>query len=123
LETDRPVAKMFYDWLGSAVSLDYPTTFGTFQVSPRSFFQINRFLIEKLVDSALEGAAGESALDLYAGVGIFALPLAARFQKVIAVEAGASAARDLEANAMRSAAAIELRHSRVEDFLARMNAA
>ncbi len=96
LETDRPVARSFYDWCGSTVAIDYATSFGTFRVSPRSFFQVNRFLIENLVDAALQNAAGKTALDLYAGVGLFALPLAARFEHVIAVESGISAARDLE---------------------------
>ena len=104
LETDRPVARSFYDWCGSTVAIDYATSFGTFRVSPRSFFQVNRFLIENLVDAALQNATGKTALDLYAGVGLFALPLAARFDNVIAVESGVSAARDLEVNATRAEA-------------------
>ena len=84
LEADRPVARSFYDWCGSTVAVDYATSFGTFRVSPRSFFQVNRFLIEPMVDAALQGAEGKSALDLYSGVGLFALPLARRFQNVIA---------------------------------------
>src|SRR5438552_4151236 len=45
LETDRPLARSFYDWCGSTVAIDYATSVGTFRVSPRSFFQVNRFLI------------------------------------------------------------------------------
>ena len=40
LETDRPVARSFYDWCESTVALEYPTSFGMFRVSPRSFFQV-----------------------------------------------------------------------------------
>ncbi|MDQ3323747.1 MAG: class I SAM-dependent RNA methyltransferase [Acidobacteriota bacterium] len=51
-----------------------------------SFFQGNPFLIEQLVKSATANAAGETALDLYCGVGLFTLPLARQFKKVIGVE-------------------------------------
>ena len=117
LEADRPVARSFYDWCGSTIAVDYATSFGTFRVSPRSFFQVNRFLIEPLVDAALQGAEGKTALDLYAGVGLFALPLARRFQNVIAVESGSSAARDLEVNAARAELVMQTERARVEDFL------
>ena len=51
-----------------------------------AFFQGNRYLIETLITTAIGDAAGEHALDLYSGVGLFTLPLARRFKKVIAVE-------------------------------------
>lgn len=51
------------------------------------FFQGNPFLIEKLVELALSGAEGKTALDLYCGVGLFTLPLAEKFENVIGVEA------------------------------------
>ena len=117
LEADRPVARSFYDWCGSTVAIEYATSFGTFRVSPRSFFQVNRFLIEPLADAALQGAEGKTALDLYAGVGLFALPLARRFQNVIAVESGVTAARDLEVNAARADVRLQTERARVEDFL------
>ena len=63
---------------------------------------MNRFLVDRLVEIALEGAEGETALDLYAGVGLFSLPLARRFREVTAVESGAGAVRDLEFNAERA---------------------
>lgn len=121
LDADRPVARPFYDWCGSTVAIDYATSFGTFRVSPRSFFQVNRFLVEPLVDAALHGASGETALDLYAGVGLFALPMARRFKNVTAVEAGSDAARDLEVNARRAGVPLGIERARVEDFLLRFN--
>jgi 23S rRNA (uracil1939-C5)-methyltransferase len=117
LEADRPIARSFYDWCGSTVAIDYPTSFGTFRVSPRSFFQVNRFLIEPLVDAALYQAEGKTALDLYAGVGLFAVPLSRRFENVIAVESSVTAARDLEVNAARAEVRLETERARVEDFL------
>ena len=86
LETERAVARRFYDWCESKAAIEYPTAFGTFRVSPKSFFQVNRFLVEKLVEATLPQQGGETALDLYAGVGLFALPLAKAFRVVTAVE-------------------------------------
>ena len=123
IETDRPVAKGFYEWCESTVALDYATSFGTFRVSPRSFFQVNRFLIEPLVENALGTRSGETALDLYAGVGLFAVPLARRFKSVTAVEAGSSAARDLEVNAARAGVSVRTELARVEDYLAKLKEA
>jgi tRNA/tmRNA/rRNA uracil-C5-methylase (TrmA/RlmC/RlmD family) len=51
-----------------------------------SFFQGNPFLIESLIETAVKDAKGKTALDLYCGVGLFTLPLAEKFTKVIGVE-------------------------------------
>jgi len=51
-----------------------------------SFFQGNPFLIESLIETAVKDAKGKTALDLYCGVGLFTLPLAENFTKVIGVE-------------------------------------
>src|SRR5581483_552743 len=122
IDAEKPVARRFYDWCESKEAIDYPTSFGSFRVSPRSFFQVNRFLADKLVEAALPAAGAGMALDLYAGVGLFALPLAARFGSVIAVESGSSAARDLEFNAARAGAAVQVEQARVEHFLSRLQA-
>jgi 23S rRNA (uracil1939-C5)-methyltransferase len=101
LETGRPVARRFFDWCAERIpglvsgALDYEG----YRVSGRSFFQVNRHLVQGLVDAALEGAVGETAHDLYSGVGLFTLPLARRFAQVTAVESGTSAVHDLEHNA------------------------
>ena len=38
------------------------------------------------------------ALDLFAGVGLFSIPLAQKFEKVLAVESNPAATRDMESN-------------------------
>src|SRR5260370_29121427 len=91
LETARPVARRFFDWCGTLIpglvegALDYR---GEFRVSSNSFFQVNRLLIDRLVETAIEGAEGETATDLYAGVGVRSMPLARRFRAVTAVGLG-----------------------------------
>ncbi len=67
--------------------------------SANIFFQGNPFLIEKLIESAISGAKGEIALDLYCGVGLFTLPLAESFGKVVGVEAYQRAVDFAEKNA------------------------
>ena len=96
-------------------ALDYE---GRFRVSRNSFFQVNRFLIDPLVEAAVAGAEGESAFDLYAGVGLFAPALAAKFQRVTAVESGAGAVRDLQFNAERAGLTnLRAEQRMVEEFL------
>jgi len=64
-----------------------------------SFFQGNRFLTGELVRRVLAAASGDHIVDLYAGVGLFSIALAARGATVVAVEGDRSAAGDLESNA------------------------
>jgi 23S rRNA (uracil1939-C5)-methyltransferase len=93
-----------------------------YQVGHLSFFQSNRFLLQELINLVLGDARGSLALDLFAGVGLFTLPLAHRFQRVVGVESNAAAARDLKANLQQSGAASPAaRCANVEAFLARWN--
>ena len=104
-ESDRPIARRFFDWAGEMIPglVDGPLDYeGRFRVSRNSFFQVNRFLIDRLVELAVEGEAGETAADLYAGVGLFAVALGRSFREVTAVESGSGAVRDLEFNAERA---------------------
>ncbi len=91
-----------------------------FRISAGAFFQYSRYLLPELAAAATETAPGDLALDLYAGVGLFTLPLARRFRQVIGVESHPAAARDLKANAANHA----LEHVRAvgqpaSDFLRR----
>jgi 23S rRNA (uracil1939-C5)-methyltransferase len=69
-----------------------------YRVSPTAFFQSARFLLPELVTAVAEAESGSVAIDLYAGVGLFTLPMTKRFDQVIAVEAHPQAAADLAAN-------------------------
>jgi tRNA/tmRNA/rRNA uracil-C5-methylase (TrmA/RlmC/RlmD family) len=70
-----------------------------FRVHIASFFQANRFLVEDLARAVVETVpAGSRVLDLYCGVGLFSLPLAARGNEVMGAEISESAVRDASAN-------------------------
>jgi 23S rRNA (uracil1939-C5)-methyltransferase len=91
-----------------------------YRVGHLSFFQVNRFLLPELVNTVIGDAKGRLALDLYAGVGLFTLPLAHRFERVIGVESNQAAARDLAANLQESGASSPaFRETDAESFLAR----
>jgi len=123
LEAERPVARRFFEWCAWRIPgfapgpLDYAAGGYAWRVSSGSFFQVNRFLIDSLVDTALGGAEGETALDLYAGVGLFSLPLARRFASVTAVESGARAVRDLRFNAERAGISLAAEQGSAEGLL------
>jgi len=66
-----------------------------FVLSPTAFFQTNVRAAEILVQLVLDSLpAGKPVLDLYAGVGLFALPLARRGDRVVAIEESRAATRD-----------------------------
>jgi 23S rRNA (uracil1939-C5)-methyltransferase len=74
------------------------------RVHARSFFQSNRHLLEALVDAVLDLVPpAPRSLDLYAGVGLFTLPLAARGGgEVRAVERAPFAVADARENVRRN---------------------
>jgi 23S rRNA (uracil1939-C5)-methyltransferase len=129
VEAGRPLARRFFDWCAERIPgaargfLDYPAGSDTFRVSHNSFFQTNRFLVGPLVEAALDGAAGDSALDLYAGAGLFSVALARKFARTTAVESGRSAVRDLEHNARQANVALEGVGQSVEEFLPSLDTA
>tara|TARA_R110002096_G_scaffold5956_10_gene27360 strand:+ start:2658 stop:3965 length:1308 start_codon:yes stop_codon:yes gene_type:complete len=55
-------------------------------IEPESFFQGNRHLVHRLVEVAIANETGGLAFDLYAGVGLFSLPLSKQFERVMSVE-------------------------------------
>ncbi len=131
LETDggRRLARGFFEWLeqwvpGAALgSIRYQVGGFDYQVSHGSFFQVNRFLVGRLVECALGEAAGESAIDLYAGVGLFTVALAKRFNRVAGVESHGAAVRDMERNAEASGGSIGVHRAQAEQYLERIKTA
>ncbi|MGH9476204.1 MAG: class I SAM-dependent RNA methyltransferase [Terriglobales bacterium] len=70
----------------------------SYRVSSGAFFQVNRWLAGELLQVVTGGASGTTALDLFSGVGLFALPLTESFARVEAVESHPVAALDLRHN-------------------------
>jgi 23S rRNA (uracil1939-C5)-methyltransferase len=124
LETERPIAKAFFEWAAREIPglvsgpLVYSAAGHDFRVSHKSFFQVNRFLVDALVQAAIGDLEGETAIDLYSGVGLFTLPLAKRFSSVTAVESSASAIEDLAINAAEAKLRVKAVKNSVDAYLA-----
>jgi 23S rRNA (uracil1939-C5)-methyltransferase len=85
----------------------------------RAFFQGNRFLLPALVEHVRRGVPAGPVVDLYAGVGLFGLSLAAAgAEPVIAVEGDATSGADLERNAEPFGGRVRVERRSVETFLA-----
>jgi 23S rRNA (uracil1939-C5)-methyltransferase len=80
------------------VSLSYRATGFDYRVDHGAFFQVNRWLVDALVEQVTAGHSGALAWDLFAGVGLFARQLTASFARVVAVESAPPAVKALEAN-------------------------
>jgi len=95
----------------------------SYSVSPRGFFQANWRMNQAMVRriGAILGDRGVSAgarlLDLYAGAGNFALPLAAKVREVVAVEGEARSFGELRGNVRENALGnVRIVRSSVETF-------
>ena len=99
-----------------------PAAAGAFSVlltrQAHAFFQGNRYLLAPLVAGVVDHVPPGRVLDLYAGVGLFAVSLAVRGgHEVIAIEGDAATAHDLKHNATRAGGEIDARHQSVESCL------
>jgi 23S rRNA (uracil1939-C5)-methyltransferase len=101
--------------LGNPI-LTYQVGDKSFRVSAGSFFQTNRHLVRELAQTVAGEFHGRIALDLYAGVGLFANHLAKRFEQVFAVETSPASAADLQANALKNVVPVR---TKTEQFLPR----
>jgi len=81
-----------------AASLTYGAAGIDYRVDHGAFFQVNRWLVDPLVDLVTAGHSGALAWDLFAGVGLFARRLTASFERVVAVESAPSATPALGQN-------------------------
>lgn len=86
-----------------AASLTYRAGGFDYRVDHGAFFQVNRWLIDPLLEQVAAKYEGKLAWDLFAGVGLFARLLAKRFERVIAVESAPAAGGALTANLAGSA--------------------
>ena len=92
----------------------------TYTLNAESFFQANIDLAPQLIEAAIGDVSGDTAIELYSGVGLFTLPLSRRFKQVIAVEENpdaASFARENLANA--SLTNVEIANADVGEWLNR----
>jgi len=79
-------------------SLIYRVAGFDYRVDHGAFFQVNRWLIDGLVQKVVGERRGMLAWDLFSGVGLFARQLTNRFKQMIAVESAATATQALTRN-------------------------
>lgn len=79
-------------------ALTYRTALASYRVSAGSFFQVNRHMTDELVAIVTRGLSGRTALDLYAGVGLFSTVLAKSIGHIEAVESSQCSFTDLKYN-------------------------
>src|SRR6185437_13607152 len=91
-EAQRSVAQ----W--GAPSIRYSAAGFEYRVDQGAFFQVNRWLVDALVNCVTANRSGALAWDLFAGVGLFARQLASTFDRVIAVESSPVATAALAHN-------------------------
>jgi 23S rRNA (uracil1939-C5)-methyltransferase len=70
----------------------------TYHFSANAFFQVNHELLGPLVHEATRNARGIAAMDLYCGVGLFTVPIARCFERVVGVESNPTTARFAQMN-------------------------
>jgi 23S rRNA (uracil1939-C5)-methyltransferase len=85
----------------------------------RCFFQGHSGMLDRLVEVVVGPWEGDKAVDLYAGVGLFALPLARRYRSVVAVEGDGIASRYARKNAS-AVANLEAVRQDVESWVNRL---
>jgi 23S rRNA (uracil1939-C5)-methyltransferase len=110
----QAIAEPVPDWALGGGQFRYRVGATDLRVSGGSFFQVNRFLLDELVQIVTAGRSGEVALDLYAGVGLFTSVLASSFRHIVAVESSQSSAADLKYNGPENGKIVR---STVEDYL------
>jgi 23S rRNA (uracil1939-C5)-methyltransferase len=93
---------------------------GELRRQPESFFQANRFLVPSLVAAVIDAVLPEGdVVDLYAGVGLFSVALAAAGRTgITAVEGDRASGSDLQRNAGPFGEALTLLLESVEHSLA-----
>lgn len=87
----------------------------------RSFFQGHRGLLPRLVERVVGDWEGETAFDLYGGVGLFTLGLARRYRRVVMVEGDSASTRYAKMNVRRARLGdVEVTAQAVESWIDRL---
>jgi 23S rRNA (uracil1939-C5)-methyltransferase len=115
IESARRMIRAGVPYIEGSPSLMYSVGKYGYRVSAGSFFQTNRFLAAKLVELVTSKRSGKAALDLYAGVGLFTLPMSRNFERITSIEFAQNSFDDLAANA--AVPHIQAVHSTTEDYL------
>jgi 23S rRNA (uracil1939-C5)-methyltransferase len=106
-----------------APGLNYRVLDETYWITRGGFFQVNRFLLETLVELVCNNVdqprAGALAWDLFAGVGLFSRVLARSFTQITAVESNPTAVTDLRAALTKAGSPSTVHESTTLDFLHR----
>jgi 23S rRNA (uracil1939-C5)-methyltransferase len=84
-------------------SIHYRAAGFDYRVDQGAFFQVNRWLVDALVEQVTAEQSGDLAWDIFAGVGLFARKLTETFARVAAVESAQPSVRSLEENLKGSA--------------------
>ena len=116
-----PTGRMIAE--AGAPGLNYRVLDETYWITRGGFFQVNRFLLETLVDLVCKDEdqqrSGTLAWDLFAGVGLFSRVLARSFTQITAVESNPTAVADLRAALAKSGTPSTVHESTTLDFLTR----
>jgi 23S rRNA (uracil1939-C5)-methyltransferase len=79
-------------------SLSYSAAGVAYRVDHGAFFQVNRWLVDDFVALATGSFTGQTAWDLFAGVGLFTRALSLEFAQVVAVESAPASRAALQHN-------------------------
>jgi 23S rRNA (uracil1939-C5)-methyltransferase len=115
IENSRRLSRAGVPHIEGSTSMMYNVGSHAYRVSAGSFFQTNRFLAAKLVELVTANRSGRAALDLFAGVGLFTLPMSRHFERITSIEIAQNSFDDLAANA--AVPHIQAVHSTTEDYL------
>lgn len=115
IESSRRLSRAGVPYIEGSASMMYNVGSHAYRVSAGSFFQTNRFLAAKLVELVTANRSGRAALDLFAGVGLFTLPMSRHFERITSIEIAQNSFDDLAANA--AVPHIQAVHSTTEDYL------
>jgi 23S rRNA (uracil1939-C5)-methyltransferase len=115
LEASRRLSRAGVPHIEGSASMEYNVGSQSYRVSAGSFFQTNRFLVSKLVELVTGNRSGRAALDLFAGVGLFTLPMSRNFERITSIEIAQNSFDDLAANA--AVPHIQAVHSTTEDYV------